>query len=178
VVLIEADHNLITDLTIGQLLGIIATLIVVIGIVRTINPIFHRMNDLLDDWFGEKARPGVAARKGVMEHLEDTDADVKEIKAGQIEQDVAIAHLRKTVEPVVDNTQAGNHKEVLQRLDNIDKLSGGNAKHLTHLEKLINRHIRESKTWVGAVDNATKDATNFKMPPWPDMPDETDIHEE
>ena len=39
-----------------------------------------KMDDLLDDWRGTDARPGVPRRPGVMERLEKIETDVKEIK--------------------------------------------------------------------------------------------------
>lgn len=46
--------------------GIGAIFGAILGVVRTGKRLAH----FLDDWFGEEARPGVAARPGVMERLE------------------------------------------------------------------------------------------------------------
>ena len=159
-----SEHNLLTDLTIGQLLAVVATLVVIIGIVRSVNPIMHRLNDMLDDWNGEKQRPGVPGRKGVMERLEDQDEVLSN-------QDEVLSHLRKKVEPLVDDAAEGNHQEVLHKLDEISSSAHVNAHHLTRVEKLLKRHIRESKQWVQEVDEKAAER-DFRVPPWPDLPDE------
>jgi hypothetical protein len=153
------DHNLITDLTIGQLLGIIATLIVIVTLIRTINPIMKRLNNLLDDWFGEPPRPGVPERKGVMQRMED--------------QDEVLGHLRRRIEPLVDETAEGNHQEVLRKLSEIHESSNANNSRLRTVERLLHRHLRESRSWVQQVDKAAAEV-NFQMPPWPTIVDEED----
>jgi len=170
-----SQHNLLTDLTLGQLLAIIATLAVIAGFVRSVNPIMRRMNDMLDDWNGQKARPGHDAEPGVMEHLKMVDGVLADQNVVLIEQNEALSHLRKKVEPLVDDKAAGNHREVLRRLDHI---SGHNAQcgvHMDRIERLLDRHVRESRTWVAAVDKATK-ARGFEAPPWPDLPDDDENH--
>lgn len=154
---LEADHDLLADLTIGQLLAVIGTLAVIIGIVRKIHPVMKRLDEFMDDWFGQKARPGVEGRPGAMQRLSD--------------QDEVLSHLRKKVEPLVDETAAGNHKEVLNKLEEISGTTHKNAAHLHNVEHLLHRHIRESRAWLVEVDKATAER-DFKMPPWPDLPDD------
>ena len=142
-----SDHNLLTELTVGQLLGILATVGVIVGIVVKINPIMHRLNELLDDWFGEKPRPGVKGRKGVMERLSDQDAAISRI------------------DPIVNPSAEGNHEEVLRGL-------ADNRHQLRRIERLLVRHIRESKVWVGEVTSKAKES-DFDVPPWPNLPEIT-----
>lgn len=158
-----AEHNLLTDLTVGQLLAVMGTVVVLIGLVRTINPLVKRLNNLMDDWFGQPPRAGVPQRKGVMERLSD--------------QDAAIAVMQKKVEPVVNINTTGNHAEVLEKLNDIQKVAKVNTSHLTKVEKLLHRHIRESQAWLDAVEKKTKEV-DWEMPPWPYLPDPNDDDED
>jgi hypothetical protein len=154
-----SDHNLLTDLTVGQLIAVVATIGIIIGFIRAVNPVMHRLNNLMDDWFGEQQRPGVPERKGVMQRLED--------------QDEVLASLRHKVEPIVDDTAEGNHQEVLAKLEQITQMSHSNTAHLTKVERLLHRHIRESKAWITEVDKAAAER-DFEVPKWPDLPDHQD----
>lgn len=147
---VQQAHNLLTDITVGQLLAAALTLLVIIGIARKINPVMRKLNDMTDDWNGEDARPGVPGRKGVME---------------------SIADLKSQVEPITDPKAEGNHQEVLLRLCEINRLVTTNHGDITELRRLLGRHIRESQAWVAAVDKATAER-DFVTPPWPDMPDD------
>lgn len=50
--------------------GGVCVALAAIGVVgRKLWRIFRRIDHFMDDWFGEPARPGVAARPGVMERL-------------------------------------------------------------------------------------------------------------
>jgi hypothetical protein len=126
----------------------------------------HRLNNMLDDWNGEKSRPGVPGRKGVMERLEDQDDVLSN-------QDEVLSHLRKKVEPLVDETVEGNHQEVLHKLNEIQSSTHTTALHLHLVEKLLKRHIRESKAWVQEVDKAAAER-DFQVPAWPNLPSEED----
>lgn len=154
---VTAAHNLLTDLTLGQMLALFATAAIVFGIVRKINPVMHRLNDMLDDWNGEKARPGVPERSGVMERLS--------------EQDAVLATLRHRIEPLVDETAKGNHLEVLARLDAVAEHHADCDSRMERIEHLLNRHLREAAAWVHAVDRATAER-GFETPPWPNLPDD------
>lgn len=153
------DHNLLTDLTVGQLIGIMATLVVIVGFTRKFWPVLKRLDHLLDDWFGEPPRAGVRERKGVMQRLSD--------------QDAAIDKLSRDLTPLVDATVPGNHTEVLKRLDTITNQAKNHAQHMTHVEKLLNRHIRESRAWISEVEKRTAEV-DFDVPPWPNLPDHED----
>lgn len=60
--------------------GLILTLITIAGTLVTVARWFHHrfkdMEDLLDDWRGEEARPGVPRRPGVMERLDSIECKV------------------------------------------------------------------------------------------------------
>jgi hypothetical protein len=159
-----ADHNLLTDLTVGQIIALVGTIGIIIGFFKKINPIMHKLNDMIDDWNGRSARPGKDAEPGVLERLKTTEQTL----TGQNE---VLSTLRHKVEPIVDETQAGNHAEVLARLDSLVHHNETCGKHLSRMEKLLNRHIRESRAWVNAVDKATAER-DFVTPPWPHLPDD------
>jgi hypothetical protein len=54
--------------------AILAGNVAVLGaIVRKTWPVLRRLRDLLDDWNGESARPGVPARAGVMVRLQSIE---------------------------------------------------------------------------------------------------------
>lgn len=144
----EADHNLLTDLTVGQLLAVFASVVLIIGLIRKVNPVMKKLNDMLDDWNGERARPGVPERKGVMESISD---------------------LKTQVEPIVDDKAEGNHQQVLDRLHEINLLVTTNHGDLKRMRDLLDQHIRESKAWVESVDKATAEK-DFQTPPWPHLP--------
>lgn len=72
------SHGIFIDINV--LFGMLPTL----GVLGTFAGWTHhqlsKMDDLLDDWRGTEARPGVPRRPGVMERLEKIETDVKEIK--------------------------------------------------------------------------------------------------
>lgn len=53
--------------------AIVSSAGVVITAVLLVLRRFRRLSQFLDDYFGEKARPGVEARPGVMERLKNLD---------------------------------------------------------------------------------------------------------
>lgn len=72
------NHGIFID--INMLLGMLPTLGVLATFVVWARRQLSKMDDLLDDWRGTDARPGVPRRPGVMERLEKIETDVKEIK--------------------------------------------------------------------------------------------------
>jgi hypothetical protein len=52
---------------------------VMIGIVAWMSRQMHRVSQMLDDWRGTEARPGVPRRPGVMERLEKIENDVSRV---------------------------------------------------------------------------------------------------
>lgn len=152
----DPEGQWLLDINIGQILAGVTTILLIIGLARRIRPLLKRVSYLLDDWFGEPSRPGVPGRKGVMERMSD--------------QDKAIAGVRASVDPIVDPTRDGNHAEVLARLSLIADQSWNTHKHLQRVERLLHRHIRESRVWLSEVDAAAA-KVNFDVPEWPSLPD-------
>lgn len=72
------NHSIIID--VNMLIGMFPTLGVLATFVVWTRRQLSKMDDLLDDWRGVDARPGVPRRPGVMERLEKIEMDVKEIK--------------------------------------------------------------------------------------------------
>lgn len=72
------NHSIIID--VNMLIGMLPTLGVLAAFVAWTRKQLSKMDDLLDDWRGTDARPGVPRRPGVMERLEKIETDVKEIK--------------------------------------------------------------------------------------------------
>lgn len=52
----------------------------VLGIVAWVARQTHRLTEMLTDWRGTEARPGVSRRPGVMERLEKIESDVSTVK--------------------------------------------------------------------------------------------------
>ena len=57
-------------------LFVIFALAVTYKLVKAFRPLFHRVGHFLDDYFGEDARPGVPARKGLMVRMSDQDTSL------------------------------------------------------------------------------------------------------
>lgn len=72
------SHGIFID--INMLVGMLPTLGVLATFAAWTRQQLSKMDDLLDDWRGTDARPGVPRRPGVMERLEKIETDVKEIK--------------------------------------------------------------------------------------------------
>ena len=72
------NHSIIID--VNMLIGMLPTLGVLATFAVWTRRQLCKMDDLLDDWRGTDARPGVPRRPGVMERLEKIETDVKEIK--------------------------------------------------------------------------------------------------
>ena len=52
---------------------------VMIGMIAWMTRQMHRVSQMLDDWRGTEARPGVPRRPGVMERLEKIENDVSRV---------------------------------------------------------------------------------------------------
>lgn len=72
------NHGIFID--INMLIGMLPTLGMLATFATWTRRQLSKMDDLLDDWRGTDARPGVPRRPGVMERLEKIETDVKEIK--------------------------------------------------------------------------------------------------
>ena len=59
------------------LVALIVLIIVLIAFVRVVWPVLKRWADLADDLLGEKARPGVPARPGLMERMASIEGEQK-----------------------------------------------------------------------------------------------------
>jgi len=53
---------------------------VVVALLRKAWPVLRRLRDLLDDWNGEPARPGVPPRSGVMVRLESIEKRTEQLE--------------------------------------------------------------------------------------------------
>lgn len=72
------NHSIIIDVNV--LIGMLPALGVLVTFAVWSRRQLSKMDDLLDDWRGIDARPGVPRRPGVMERLEKIEMDIKEIK--------------------------------------------------------------------------------------------------
>lgn len=63
-------------------------------------PILRRLSHLVDDLMGEPARPGVAARPGVVERLSTLEDDVADIKTVKESNASALLSLAATVDQI------------------------------------------------------------------------------
>lgn len=68
--------------TVSAALGVIAGVISTAGVsyAAVIRPLRRMLREIVafrEDWYGESARPGVPARKGVMERLADIDGQLR-----------------------------------------------------------------------------------------------------
>ena len=72
------NHSIIID--VNMLIGMLPTLGVLATFAAWTRRQLSKMDDLMDDWRGTDARPGVLRRPGVMERLEKIETVVKEIK--------------------------------------------------------------------------------------------------
>ena len=52
---------------------------VMTGMIAWMSRQMHRVSQMLDDWRGTEARPGVPRRPGVMERLEKIENDVSRV---------------------------------------------------------------------------------------------------
>lgn len=63
---------------IGAIGGIITTAgLSYAAVIRPMRAMLREFRELREDWYGEPARPGVPARKGVMERLGDIDTQLR-----------------------------------------------------------------------------------------------------
>ena len=69
------EHSTLKFLVDGSIMGgIAATFGIITGMVRWLTRTARQIDQLLEDWNGAPARPGVQARPGVMERLEKIEA--------------------------------------------------------------------------------------------------------
>lgn len=164
-----AELSYLHELTVGQVIAALATLGVVVGFFKKVVPLLRRLGNLLDDWNGEPARPGVPERKGVMERLEDQDTVLAKQDEVLRKQDQVLEAMRTSVHPLlVDHEAIGDRHEILRRLHELNALLTDQRDDVVQVKQLLYKHLRESTAWVSAVERATAE-TGFTTPPWPDM---------
>ena len=74
------NHGFFID--IDMLVPLCSTVGVLAGFGVWLRKLMRRLDNLLEDWNGSPARPGVPRRAGVMERLEKIEADVAVILRG------------------------------------------------------------------------------------------------
>ena len=67
---------------IDMLIPLGSTISILAGFGIWVRKLMHRLDNLLEDWCGTEARPGVPRRPGVMERLERIESDVAVILRG------------------------------------------------------------------------------------------------
>ena len=60
----------------GNIVAIVTSLSTVAGFTAWLHPKMRKLMDLLDDWNGEKGRPGVPERDGVMTRLAKIEGEL------------------------------------------------------------------------------------------------------
>lgn len=65
--------DFIVDLTVGDIVTFVAAVTFIWLVVRKVRPFFEGIRNFLDDWNGTVERPGVKARPGVMQRLENVE---------------------------------------------------------------------------------------------------------
>lgn len=74
------SHGFFID--IDMLVPLCSTVGVLVGFGVWLRKLMRRLDNLLEDWNGSPARPGVPRRAGVMERLEKIEMDVAVILRG------------------------------------------------------------------------------------------------
>ena len=80
-------------LTLGDIIGVLVALGVVVGGLRWLKPVLTGVHDFLADWGGEPERPGVPPRPGVVESLGQLRCDMEGVKTdlAKVKDDAAQA---------------------------------------------------------------------------------------
>ena len=74
------NHGFFID--IDMLVPLVSTVGALVGFSVWLRKLMRRLDNLLEDWNGSPARPGVPRRAGVMERLEKIECDVAVILRG------------------------------------------------------------------------------------------------
>lgn len=74
------NHGFFID--IDMLVPLCSTVGILAGFAVWLRKLMRRLDNLLEDWNGSPARPGVPRRAGVMERLEKIETDVAVILRG------------------------------------------------------------------------------------------------
>lgn len=113
-----------------------AALIAIVGVLvfiwRKVWPYARRISHFLDDFIGEEARPGVPARPGVMERLQNHELALAEIRyhvqpnSGHSAHDRLVARVDALAahldEHMAESTAA--HEAIEERLDHLAEERG------------------------------------------------------
>lgn len=91
---------------IGALTALGALLTALSGLAYKVWPVARKLNHFVDDVAGEKARPGVPARPGLMERMCNLEG-----RMGNLEEDVSV------VRAEVKNSHHTNLREDLDKVD-------------------------------------------------------------
>lgn len=100
-------------LTVGEmltpLLGVLALIVTAYLVRKWVHPIMKRVSDFLDDWQGEAARPGVAARRGFPERLADLEHVVMDTNYNVKSNGGGSAHdeIKRLISAEVDRAKQG-----------------------------------------------------------------------
>lgn len=144
----------IQAITVGNLVTWLGLAFSVWLILKKMAPIVKKLADTLDDFHGEKERPGVPARPGIMERLGNQDKTLGEI-AGKVE------------------TMSQSHITMLSGINELKGRADQNARGITRgarrtrrVEVMLMQHIHDSQIWIADLSR-NAEAYNFKVPPWP-----------
>lgn len=94
------DPGPIIEITWGNVVAVVTVLSTVAGFIAWLHPKMKKLMDLLDDWNGEKGRPGIPERDGVMTRLAKIEGEI---------------HLNQSRNDTIDE-QTRMLKEILQTM--------------------------------------------------------------
>lgn len=160
--------DFVETVTVGNIITWVTFIAACVVLVRKVTPVFKTLADLLDDFKGEKARPGVKARPGIMERLEKLE-----------DTGLVIMDVRDKLEHM-DKSNINVAKEV-QRLatiqgKNVRNIRDANRR-VQRVETMLMQHVHDSKVWI---DDLARNAEhyNFKVPDWPVRPQDPWLHDD
>lgn len=96
------DQGIVIDW--GTVAAFITVMTAIAGFFAWLHPKMKKLMNMLDDWTGEAARPGVPKREGVMERLEKIEDKVNKNDSHDFKLDEQMSML----------------KAILRRMDNED----------------------------------------------------------
>lgn len=100
--------------------GLLTLIVAIAYLLRKLWPVIHGFTNLMDDWRGEPARPGVPARTGVMEN---------------------VSLLRAEVEVVRNQVQNSHRTNFRDDLDNVEYKVDEVYKQIGSLNSKLDEHI-------------------------------------
>jgi hypothetical protein len=69
-----------------------------VGLAAKVWPVVRRLDDFFDDWSGAPARPGVAAKPGVMQRLADLEQGQSDRDRAQQAQQAALEQIARRLD--------------------------------------------------------------------------------